>query len=99
MPSFLPFALLLVPLAAAIPCLLLRSARSAEWATGAGAVLMLIFGIWLAVAVGARPERFEPGLYVDALTAVLVLVITAVGAAVSLASLGYMRREVAHGQL
>ena len=99
MPHLLPFALLCTPLLAALPCLLWRSALVAEWAVGLGAAIMLALGIWVAAAAGARPARFEPGLYVDALTAVLILVISAVGAAVVLASLGYMRREVEHKRL
>lgn len=98
-PAVVPIALLIVPLLAATPCLLTRSALLAEWASGTAAVLILGLGIWLAVASGARPSRIEPGLYVDALSAVLVLVISAVGAATTLGSLGYMRREVALGHL
>lgn len=99
MPGSLPLLLLLAPLAAAAVCLAAAEARVAEMASGLAALVLAALGIWLAATVGTAPVRAAPGLYVDALSAVLVLVISLVGAVVVLYSLGYVRGEVALGHL
>jgi hydrogenase-4 component F len=60
---------------------------------------MPVLGIWLAATTGARGTSATPGLYVDALSGVLVLVISVIGAVGTLYSLGYLHREVALGHL
>ena len=99
MPSFLPLLLLIVPLLAALTCLVPARAALAEWVSGVVALAVLALGLWLVSATGVRPASVQPGLYVDALTAVLILVISVVGAVSILYSLSYLRREVALGHL
>src|SRR5258708_7794294 len=98
MPGFLPFLLLAVPGIAAVICMLPAPPLLAERASAVAALALLGLGIWLVAATGAKPAGAGPWLYVDALSAVLILVITAVGSVALLYSLGYARREVALGR-
>jgi hydrogenase-4 component F len=99
MPNALPVLLLLVPLLAAPTCLIAAPARLAEAVSGAAALAVAALGIWIVATVGATPVSVAPGLYVDALSAVLVLVISVIGSVATLYSLGYLRGEVAAGHL
>src|SRR5579871_2556733 len=99
MPHFLPVLLLIVPLLGAGACLLDAPPKLAEAASGVAAVTLASLGIWVVASAGPTPTRVEPGLYVDALSAVLVLVISAIGAVAVLYSLGYLRGEVTLGHL
>jgi hydrogenase-4 component F len=97
MPAFLPYLLLAVPAIAALVCLAPAPALLAERVSAIAALALLGLGIWLVVASGAIPVRAGSLLYVDALSAILILVIGMVGGVALLYSLGYVRREVTLG--
>jgi hydrogenase-4 component F len=113
MPAILPAVLVAIPLVAALLCLIPASSDLAEWAGVLSAPLLL--GVSVAVAVLGGPAHGTCaggtaahvcggsagvfGLYVDALSALLVLVIGLVAAVATLYSRGYMRAEVAAGHL
>jgi hydrogenase-4 component F len=99
MPISLPLLLLIVPLAAALACLLPVRQEISEWASGLSAVVTAALGIRLAIDADRHVITAQPGLYVDALSAVLVLVICVVGSVGVLYSLGYVRRETMLGRL
>ncbi len=75
----LPLLLLIVPLVAALACLLPTRQEISEWASGISAVVMAALGIRLAIDADSQAITAQPGLYLDALSAVLILVICVVG--------------------
>jgi hydrogenase-4 component F len=95
----LPLLLLIAPLVAALACLLPARQEISEWASGVSAAVIAALGIRLAIDADARSINAQPGLYVDALSAVLILVICVVGSVGVLYSLGYVRREMTLGRL
>jgi hydrogenase-4 component F len=98
-PDFLPFLLLAIPALAALVCLLASTLEGPEYATLVSALALLVVGTWVTVDASGATLRLSPGLYLDSLTAVLVLVICTLSAVVLVYSLGYMRHEVARGHL
>jgi hydrogenase-4 component F len=87
--------LLLIPLSAAGLCALLRNRLACEWVHLFAA--SAVFGVGLAVAVqvwrGETLDAFNELLYVDALSALLVVVITLLGAIAAVYAVGYLRAE------
>lgn len=113
MPTILPALLLAVPLVAALLCLIPAPAAVAEGVSVLSAPLLLALAVAVAVRTGWTPGTCRSGappglcggtvdalgLYVDALSALLVLVIGLVAAVALLYSRGYMRAEVTAGHL
>jgi hydrogenase-4 component F len=99
----LPSALLLaaplaVPGATALATSLVGWRRATARATVAGALVVLGCGIALAVRTSDGPVHLGSLLRADALTAVMLVVIGAVGTLASWASIDYLDEELAHGQ-
>ena len=80
MQTFLPLLLLAVPIPAALLCLLRPPVWATEAASGLTAVTLFAVGVWLVSATGVQAVSIQPGIYVDALSAILILVICVVGA-------------------
>ncbi|MHB1131774.1 MAG: hydrogenase 4 subunit F [Chloroflexota bacterium] len=93
--------LLTVPLVTGLFCRLLSSQPWIERLNAAGATVTLVSGLALVSKVfGSGPVSELGGLfYVDALGALLVLVIVLVGFLAALYSIGYLRADVAHGKI
>jgi len=93
--------LLLIPLASAALCAVTRDQRRLELITGVGTALTFLSGIFLTSqvldkTVVASPNAF---FYADALSALLVLIVSGSAFAVALYSVGYLRAHVAAGNL
>lgn len=90
-------ALLALPLVTGLLCRwLYRRQRLIEWISCAGALTTAALALAVAIRV-ARDGAFDAArgvLYVDALAAILIGTIGAVGAAAACVSIGYMRREL-----
>jgi hydrogenase-4 component F len=95
----IPAALLALPLVAALVCLIPAPPRLAEGISLLTAPLVLGLAVALAATRRDGSAVVTPGLYVDALSVLLVLVIGIVAAVAIVYSRGYMRREVAAGQV
>ncbi len=93
--------LLTVPLLTGILCRLLPLPSWREWVNVVGATATLGAGIALALRVfGGGPVRaLNDLLYVDALGALLLVVVVVVGFLAALYSIGYLRRDVEHGKV
>jgi hydrogenase-4 component F len=93
--------ILLVPLAAALLCLLARSRRVMEGLNIAAFALALAFGLRLFPQVLARGVVTEGHefLYADALSAWMVLLIATVSLAAALYAGRYFRRDLAAGEV
>lgn len=99
--TLLPTVVLLtVPLTAPLTAAALSAAlgwgRRAAAASVAAALLVLGCGIGLGMRLGPRHVLAGDLLRADALTAVMLLVIGAVGTLATWASIGYLRTELAH---
>jgi hydrogenase-4 component F len=92
--------LLAVPLLTAAACWVLGPRRR-ELAHLLGTALMLVLSIALVTQVLRQgPLRSGGGLfYVDALSALLVVIIAGIGTAAALYSVGYLRADLAHGEV
>ncbi|MDB5059957.1 MAG: hypothetical protein JWO59_3429 [Chloroflexi bacterium] len=99
MPHIVPILLLAAPLLAALLCLIPVGPRVAELVSALDAIAVVSLAIWIATSTTATPIRIEPGIYIDALSATMVLLIGVVSAVVVLYSLGYLRAEVRRGKL
>jgi hydrogenase-4 component F len=88
--------LVVVPLGAALACLVLPRRFWLEVATTGGALATLVLALVLAGAVMAdgRAEGLGSWLYADALSALSVLIIAFVGTTAALYSVGYMRENL-----
>ncbi|MHB1004185.1 MAG: hydrogenase 4 subunit F [Chloroflexota bacterium] len=93
--------LLTVPLITALVCKLLPDQAWTERVNAAGATITLASGLALAATVFAGDPITALGglLYVDALGALLVVVIVLVGFLAALYSIGYLRADLAHGKI
>ncbi len=93
--------LLTIPVFTGVLCRLLPRPSWRDGANAAGATATLGTGIALALRVfGGGPVRaLDDLLYVDALGALLLVVIVVVGFLAALYSIGYLRRDVDHGKV
>jgi len=93
--------LLTLPLITGMACRLLPRQSWAEGANAAGALGILVAGLALAARVfgGGPASALGELLYVDALGALLIVVIVVVGFLGALYSVGYIQRDVAHGKV
>lgn len=93
--------LLTVPLLTGLLCRVLPRQSWIEGLNAAGATATLVAGLMLAVRVfGSGPvSALGDLLYVDALAALLIVVIVVVGFLGALYSIGYMQRDIAHGKV
>src|SRR5262245_36656681 len=96
----LVYLLLAIPLVAGGLARLVPRVHVAEWLSVAGAGLTCAVGLLLvAQVVGDGPRSVAGGvLTVDALSALMVLVIVVIGLFATLASVGYLRHDVRHGE-
>ncbi|MGE5577257.1 MAG: hydrogenase 4 subunit F [Syntrophothermus sp.] len=92
-------ALLVVPFATGLLSWLVQPQKLRNLINVSGATGTLVLGIRLAVEVFARgPVKSGSGaLYADALSAFVVLIVSALGFASALYSVGYMNREIQEG--
>ena len=101
MPPLLP--ILLAPLAASLLCLALRSRRLMEWVNVLAFATALALGVQLMFQVLARPEHvvtaWSEFFRADALSAWMVLLISAVSLGSSLYAGRYFQRDLAAGDL
>jgi hydrogenase-4 component F len=95
----LPLLLLLTPAVTALLCRLARPLQWPERISAVGALLTAVLGVATAAqAFGAQPLRlFDAHLYLDALSGLLLLIVSLVGPAAALVSVDYMRHEVQEG--
>ncbi len=93
--------LLTIPVFTGLLCRLLPRPSWVEGANAAGATATLGAGIALALRVfsGGPARALDDLLYVDALGALLLAVIAVIGFLAALYSIGYMRRDIAHGKV
>ncbi len=91
--------LLAIPLATSVACAFLRRPRALAAANVAGASGTFVVGLVVTAAVVARGPLGALGtfLYADALSALLVLIISLVGFACAIYSVGYMGHELEAG--
>ena len=89
--------LLASPLVVALICLLPAPSCLAESASMVSAPLLLVLAVALAATAGAQGRHAPLGMYADALSTLLVLVVSVVAAVAILYSRDYMRDEVAAG--
>ena len=89
-------ALVLIPLLAALLCLLLPHRLWIEAVTVGGAVLTLGLGVAITsqVMAAGHVEGLGTWLYADALSALSVLIVAFVGATAALYSVGYLRENM-----
>lgn len=93
--------LLLIPLATALVCRLVPRRSLIEAANVAGSLATLAAGLLVVAEVYAAGPVTELGgtLYVDALGALLIAVIVTIGFAAALYSVGYLRHDIASGEV
>jgi hydrogenase-4 component F len=93
--------LLVLPLATGLLCRLLAPRPSAGACNAIGAALTLGAGgvVVYHVFQGQAVTAFGDLLYVDALSALLIAVITGIGFLAALYSVGYLAHDVAHGKV
>lgn len=93
-------ALLLIPPFTGLICRLLPRQAAIEGVNAGGATLTLVAGLALVVQVfrDGPISEFGDVLYVDALSALLIGVIVAVGWCAALYSVGYLRHDLDHGE-
>jgi hydrogenase-4 component F len=96
----LVYLLLATPLVAGILARLAPRVHVAEWLSVAGAVLTCVAGLLLVGrVVNDGPQTAAGGvLAADPLSALLVLVIVGIGLIATVASVGYLRHDVRHGE-
>jgi hydrogenase-4 component F len=92
--------LLTAPIVTGLVARLVRRRSHAELANVAGALVMLGAGLLVIVDVVANGPLAGAGgiLYVDALSALLLLVIVTIGTLAAIYSVGYLSHDVAHGE-
>jgi len=97
----MPFLILLTaPLVTGLIARFARRHSHADVANVVGALVMLVAGLLVVVDVIANGPQVAAGgvLRVDALSALLLLVIVGVGTIAAVYSVGYLRHDVAHGE-
>jgi hydrogenase-4 component F len=94
------YVLLVAPLLAGLLARFAPPNRLAEGPSLLGAVVTCAAGLLLVVEVVAGGTQTAAGglLFIDALSALLVLVIVLVGLFATVASIGYLRHDVRHGE-
>jgi hydrogenase-4 component F len=99
--DLLAAALLLTPFVTGLLCLLTRRTALPAALNVAGALLTLALGLGVAatIAGAGTHEGWAELLYLDALSGLMVVVITVVSAGAAIYSVGYMAREAAHGRV
>lgn len=95
----LPIILLAIPVVTGLACLLCRRRRAVELINLVGAVGSLAIGIWTAYKVftGGPITGFSGLMYIDALSAFILMVVVSVTFIAAVYSLGYMKEELAEG--
>lgn len=95
------FVLLIAPLVTALACRLLPVRKAVGTLSTVGAAAMLVAGGVLAVRVFIDGPVFALGdlLYVDALGALLIVVIVLVGFLAALYSVGYLKHDLEEGKI
>src|SRR5215218_3873006 len=93
--------LLTIPILTGLAARLVRRRTHAEVVNVVGALVMLTAGLAVVIDVIASGPLTAAGgvLYVDALSALMLLVIVTVGTLVAVYSVGYLRHDVAHGEI
>ena len=93
--------LLLIPLVSAMLCAVTRDRRRLETITGVGTALTFFAGIFLTWEVLEKTVVASPNgfFYADALSALLVLIVSGSAFAVALYSVGYLQAHLAAGNL
>lgn len=97
--TLLILTLLGLPAVTSLVCVPLRTVRAVTIVNTVGAVLLLSLGLVGAGLIFSGPPRhlvFDL-LYLDSLSAWLILIISSVGGLAALYSIGYLHHEVAHG--
>ena len=94
------YVLLALPPLFGLLARLLRGPRLAERISLAGALLTCAAGLLLSAEIVASGPRSALGglLYIDALSALMVIVIVVVGLFATITSIGYLRHDVRHGE-
>jgi hydrogenase-4 component F len=90
--------LLLIPALTALVCLLMRSRRQVEWASNLGALVLLAVSVFVSYEVVTGGAKDEGMLYMDGLSAFMLMLVAIVSLATSLYSKGYMGRELEDGR-
>jgi hydrogenase-4 component F len=93
--------LLTVPLITGLLCRLLPGQSAGERLNAVGAAVTLVAGLALAARVfgGGAVHAFDDLFYIDALSALLIVVIVLVGFLGALYSIGYLQRDISHGKV
>lgn len=93
------FILLIAPIVTGLVARLVGRRSHAELANVTGALVMLVTGLLVVGSVVASGPLSVGGIfYVDALSALLLLVIVTVGTLAAIYSVGYLRHDIAHGE-
>jgi len=90
--------LLLIPALTALICLLLKERRHLELVSSLGSVALLAFSSYLSYEVVTGAALDEGLLYMDSLSAFMLMLVAIVSLATSLYSIGYMGRELEEGR-
>jgi hydrogenase-4 component F len=90
---------IVLPTLTSIFCVLSQNRRIVEWGHLVGSILTAGTGLYLVYAVKIAGHIISPNhlFYMDALSAIIVAIISIVGLAAALHSIGYVRNEVTHG--
>jgi hydrogenase-4 component F len=90
--------LLLIPALTSLICLLLKERRHLELVSSLGSVALLAFSSYLSYEVVTGAALDEGLLYMDSLSAFMLMLVAIVSLATSLYSIGYMGRELEEGR-
>jgi hydrogenase-4 component F len=90
--------LLLIPALTALICLLLRDHRKVEWVSSLGSVALLVASLLASYDVVTNGAKDEGMLYMDGLSAFMLMLVAIVSLATSLYSISYMRMELEEGR-
>jgi len=95
------FFIVLIPIAAALACVLSGSRRLAEYTTVASSVAVSVVALLIAAEAidGTVIVAFGGSLRIDALSAYLVAIISLLSLAAAAYSVEYMRADLSHGAL
>ncbi len=93
--------LILIPLAAALVCLLIDNRRVYEYATVLSCAAISAVALFIAWSALSGGMTTQPGgaIYADALSAFMIVVITLLSLATSVYSVEYMGSELEHGHI
>lgn len=90
--------LLIIPAVTALICLLLKDRRQVEWASSIGSLALLALSTYTSYEVVTSGAKDEGMLYMDGLSAFMLMLVAIVSLATSLYSIGYMGRELDEGR-